>query len=107
MQTMLALQYLISCMFYLHILGVAHDSYISDYYWSVQGGQGRIYVSNSSRNNSGQVLFPSFRRNPFSLKLDWVAKRLFWVEDGPTVRRYGVYNCMNRKSFKYVITFES
>lgn len=30
--------------------------------------------------------FEGFRRNPFSLKLDWVARRLFWVEDGPTVR---------------------
>ena len=31
--------------------------------------------------------FEGFRRNPFSLKLDWVAKRLFWVEDGPTVSK--------------------
>ena len=31
--------------------------------------------------------YEGFRRNPFSLKLDWVARRLFWVEDGPTVSK--------------------
>ena len=34
---------------------------------------------------------PGFRRNPFSLKLDWVARRLFWVEDGPMVSKACVY----------------
>ena len=68
---------------YLATLGVAYDSYTGDYYWSVEGGQGKIYISNSTRS--------FFRRNPFSLKLDWVARRLFWVEDGPTVRHvYGI-----------------
>ena len=41
-------------------------------------------------------LFEGFRRNPFSLKLDWVARRLFWVEDGPTVRLvYAETMCMD------------
>lgn len=35
--------------------------------------------------------FEGFRRNPFSLKLDWVARRLFWVEDGPTVSKACVF----------------
>ena len=68
------------------MLGVAYDSYTGQFYWSIEGGQGKIYASNSARNEGAEVLFSSFRRNPFSLKLDWVARRLFWVEDGATVR---------------------
>lgn len=45
-------------------------------------------MSNSSRSEDSQVLFSTFRRNPFSLKFDWVARRLFWVEDGDTVSLY-------------------
>ena len=41
--------------------------------------------SNSPHNEDGQVLFSEFRRNPFSLKFDWVGRRLYWIEDGDTV----------------------
>ena len=39
-----------------------------------------------SKARGSPMLFEGFRRNPFSLKLDWTARRLFWVEDGPMVR---------------------
>ena len=44
-------------------------------------------------------LFEGFRRNPFSLKLDWVARRLFWVEDGPTVSKACVCCGLSYNSF--------
>ena len=71
--------------FYIPILGVAYDSYTGHIYWSIEGGQGKLYMNNSTRSEEGQVLFSNFTRNPFSLEFDWVARRLFWVEDGVTV----------------------
>ena len=42
-------------------------------------------MSNLNQSNGGSVIFPNFRRNPFSLNFDWVARRLFWIEDGNSV----------------------
>ena len=84
------------------MLGVAYDSYTAEFYWSVEGGQGRVYMSsnNSSQNENGQVLFSEFRRNPFSLKFDWVGRRLYWVEDGDTVSMNDCYWC---RIFTYLL----
>ena len=78
--------------FYHCVLGVAYDSYTGQVYWSVEGGQGKLYMSGSTLSEDGHVLFSDFRRNPFSLEFDWVARRLFWVEDGVTVSvTFGIY----------------
>ena len=64
--------------------GVTYDTYSDEYYWAIQGGQGSIYTSNSTLLSNARRLI-DFRDNPFQLKFDWVARRLFWVEDGDTV----------------------
>ena len=64
--------------------GIAYDFGTNLYFWIIEGGQGPLYRYNTSTGESS-VLQGSLDR-PVSLAADWVARRLFWVQDGDTVR---------------------
>ena len=61
---------------------IAYDAYTGRYYWVIEGSQSSIYCHSPPSNTT---VIHQFRDNPVSLKLDWVARRLLWVEDGETV----------------------
>ena len=65
-----------------HLLhsGVTYDSYDEVFYWAIAGGQSNLFTA-SSPTEPASVLYSSLR-NPSALKLDWVSRRLFWVETG-------------------------
>ena len=69
------------------IAGAVYNFHTDIYYWVISGGQSSVYMHD---NTTGETVAVYEREldNPFSLKLDWVARRLFWIETGDTVSRY-------------------
>ena len=68
--------------------GVAFDSHTDTAYWVTEGNRGMV-VSRTV----GNVATPSLYTvsNAFALRLDWVTRRLFWVQDGTEVNIYSDY----------------
>ena len=62
-------------------VGVAYDSYSDIFFWTIDGSLGKVIGSQSTMESDAQDLYDRLT-NPFSLKLDWVTRRLFWVQDG-------------------------
>lgn len=73
----------------MFIVGVAYDIRNDLYFWIIEGGQGPLY-----RYNTADQEFSTLRRGldrPVSLAADWVARRLFWVQDGINVSFMYIY----------------
>lgn len=68
-------------MYYNVPIGVAYDSYSDVFFWTIDGSLGKVIASQSTMESDAQDLYVRLT-NPFSLKLDWVTRRLFWVQDG-------------------------
>ncbi len=68
--------------------GVAFDSHTDTAYWVTDGNRGTV-VSRTV----GNVTTPSLYSvsNAFALRLDWVTRRLFWVQDGTEVNIVTTY----------------
>jgi len=54
----------------------------------IRGGQSSVYSHSPSTGTTSPI--HQCRDDPRSLKLDWVARRLFWVEDGEMVSGEGL-----------------
>ena len=64
---------------------MAYDAQLNRYYWIIEGGQSNVFEYNPISNSSMEIDTNGRLDNPASLKLDYIARRLFWVEDGITV----------------------
>ena len=67
-------------------IGVAVDAYTDTTYWVTDGSVASVVSLNVAGTRS---MTPDEVNNGFSLRLDWVTRRLFWVQDqtqGSTVR---------------------
>lgn len=64
---------------------IAHDGYTNTLYWSIEGGQGDVYMSDDSLLLDEAIRLYENRDNPFALEYDWLSKRLLWVEEGERV----------------------
>ncbi len=62
-------------------LGIVYDSHNDLHYWVIFGSQSNVYRYDG---NEIKAVYQNLD-NPLSLSLDWVASRLFWVENGDTV----------------------
>ena len=81
-----------TCTVHLLSAGVAYDIRSDLYFWIIEGGQSPLY-----RYRTTDQDFSRLQRaldTPVSLAADWVARRLFWVQDGNSV------------SYKNVIVYE-
>ncbi len=68
--------------------GVAFDSHTDTAYWVTDGSRGRVV----SRTVGGVItMAPYTVSNAFALRLDWVTRRLFWVQDGTEVNIVTTY----------------
>ena len=70
------------------LTAIAHDYNTDAYYWAIVGGQANIYEVIGAV--AGSTPSPRYTRRdqPFALDVDWVSKRLFWIEDGEGVSEY-------------------
>ncbi len=59
--------------------GVAFDSHTDTTYWLTEGSRGDVV----SRTVGGIItMAPDTVSRAYALRLDWVTRRLFWVQDG-------------------------
>ena len=68
---------------------VAHDGHTNSIYWTIEGGQGNVYLNSGGSPDTAEVLY-EIRDQPFSIEYDWLSNRLFWVEDGIRVSYRGL-----------------
>lgn len=68
-----------------HNAAVAHDSFTNSLYWSIEGGQGNVFLNNEQLPLDDATVLYASRDNPFALEYDWLSQRLFWVQDGDRV----------------------
>lgn len=60
-------------------IGVAFDAYTDTTYWITDGSRGRVFslTVGGAVDMTSEVIV-----NAFAVRLDWVTRRLFWVQDG-------------------------
>ena len=83
--------------------GIAYDFRNDLYFWIIEGGQGPLYLYNKTSKDT--LLLQESLDRPVSLAADWVAKRLFWVQDGNTVSYTYVcmYSAVHKRSYNEIL----